>query len=513
MGMNVFSLSEIATVFIPVIAGVVALFLGERLRALFALMMAAPFFTLIIVIYSFSFFLTTETLEGKNFLFINSYFLFDHLSMCYILLLGIVYFLCSIFSIKYFQSAPALPLALNRFYALWNLSIASMALVIISNNLLIMWFALEMTTLTTTFLIATHKHRRTVEAMWKYLIICSLGLSFALIGILLFGYAASNEQFSQMLHTVAAWRDRSSAIWSWDILKNAAMTLQPSLVKIAFIFAAVGLGTKASLAPMHTWAPDAYGEAPHPVSAIFSGLMSAVAMYMLMRLLPLATGSLGNQLPQTILISIGVVSMVVAAIFITHQKNLKRLLAYSSVEHMGIIAIGIGTGGGAIAAALLHTFNNSLAKIIAFFSAGVIDNKMGTQNIMGLKGVMSVYPRLGVLLFISLLALMGMAPFAIFISKFLIIKAMILEKSWITLTLFIVTSLIIFMSLLKHALVILFGSPSVREEGGLILKKFTRRDYLIFSVVLMLLILPGIWIPEKILLFFQETALLISSQR
>ncbi|MCX5758016.1 MAG: proton-conducting transporter membrane subunit [Candidatus Hydrogenedentes bacterium] len=297
----------------------------------------------------------------------------DALSTYHLAVMMVVFALSSLYLPGYFgeeiRDNVLTPGAARRFGVLWFGALTAMTLVLISNNVGIMWVGIEATTLVTAFLICIHRTPESVEAMWKYLIICSVGVAFAFMGTLLAGAAAN------ALHLPP------SQALLWTCLRQNASHLDPVLIKVAFVFLLVGYGTKAGLAPMHSWLPDAHSQAPAPVSALFSGFMLNAALYCIMRYMPLVEGSSGHAgWSLRLLLFFGLTSILVAATFIIFQHDLKRLLAYHSVEHLGIIAVGLGLGGLGTFAALLHTLNHSICKSLSFFAAGRLGQMYGTHD-------------------------------------------------------------------------------------------------------------------------------------
>lgn len=370
----------------------------------------------------------------KNFLMV------DHLSVYHMLIMVLVFIASSFYSQFYFKDEILLDAndetknnfkrtTYARFTGLWNLTMASMTLVLLSNHIVLMWFALEATTLSTTFLICTNKHKNSVEAMWKYIIICSIGLSIALIGTILFAYAARGVVVGDN-------------IWLWTSLMANGSLLNPMLVKMGYIFIVIGYGTKAGIAPMHTWLPDAHGEAPAPISAIFSGFMLSLAFYVILRFMPIASLATNhNGFAYNVLTLMGVISLTISTIFMIHQKHLKRLLAYCSVEHMGIISLGFGLGPLGYFVALFHTLNHSLSKILAFYASGMLGKVFHTQEMPEIKSVMKVSPYWGGALIVSVLTLIGVAPFAVFMSEYKLLMNIINQRAWFSLTFFVVSFL------------------------------------------------------------------------
>jgi hydrogenase-4 component F len=408
----------------------------------------------------------------------------DALSAYHLALLEVVFCLSSVYACIYFAHERAegifSPSRARRFGALWLGSLAAMVLVLVSNNLGIAWVGIEATTLLTAFLICTHVSAGSLEATWKYLIMCSVGVAFAFIGTMLIAAAAGPAHLSP-----------GDALL-WTHLRAAAKVMDPALVKMGFVFLLVGYGTKTGLAPMHSWLPDAHSQAPAPVSAVFSGFLLNTALYCILRHVPLveaATGSTGWALG--LLTGFGVVSVFVAGVFIVFQQDAKRLLAYSSVEHMGIIALGVGLGGIGVFAAMFHAMSHSFCKPLAFFSAGRLGQLHGTHDLATLAGSARLAPLWGRGFFLSLLALIGVAPFAIFMSEFQILKAAADGGQFVVLIAFLAGAAIVFVGALKHAIAAAWGQPvhqPTPQTTGLAEKALV---ILPLGVLLVL----GVWMP------------------
>ena len=414
----------------------------------------------------------------------NGWLFLDALSAYHLAVMMAVFLLSSVYARGYFRDEVAsggLTLEnARRFGALWFGALAAMTLVLVSNNIGIMWVSIEATTLATAFLISAHRSPASIEAMWKYLVICSVGVAFAFMGTLLIGAAAKGLELP------------ASQALLWTQLARDAARLNPSLAKVGFLFLLVGYGTKAGLAPMHSWLPDAHSQAPAPVSALFSGFMLNAALYCIMRYLPLieaCTGHAGWSLG--LLRFFGLASILVAAAFIIFQRDLKRLLAYCSVEHLGIIAVGLGLGGLGIFAALLHTLNHSLCKSLSFFAAGRLGQMYGTHDMPRMAGSLRAAPVWGKAMAGSLLALIGMAPFALFMSEFLILRAAARGGSWWTMGLFLAGAGIIFMGMLKHAIDLAWGQPVMTPKP----EQADAVEKAVALVPLAALLLLGVWIP------------------
>ena len=300
-----------------------------------------------------------------------------------------------------------------RWFALWyQLFLLTMLAVLLAENLGVMWVALEATTLASALLVGFYRTERAVEAAWKYLLLCTVGITLALFGVLLVYYAG-----------VQAGGTEEAAL-SWRALVALAPRLNPDLVKLAFIFALVGYGTKAGFAPLHTWLPDAHSQAPTPVSAVLSGVLLPCALYAILRFHAIASGALGPAFSSNLLVLFGVLSAAVAVPFILLQHDLKRLLAYSSIEHIGIIAVAVGIGGPlALFAASLHLVAHALGKSLLFFAAGTVAQHYQTRTLARIRGAAGAVPVSGAALLLGGLALAGAPPSALFATELSILAA------------------------------------------------------------------------------------------
>ena len=414
----------------------------------------------------------------------NDWLHLDALSAYHIAVMSVVFVLSSLFARVYFRAETgehALSLGLaRRFAALWYGSMTSMLLVLLANNLGVMWVGVEATTLLTAFLICLHVSPVSLEATWKYLIVCSVGVAFAFMGVLLVAASVG--------HGAA-----SARLLDWTHLRAMASGLDPRLMKLAFIFLLVGFGTKAGLAPMHSWLPDAHSQAPAPVSAVFSGFMLNMALYAVMRFIPLvetATGQSGWA--HGLLIVFGLLSILVAAVFILAQHDLKRLLAYCSVEHLGMIALGLGLGPLGAVAALFHTLNHSVSKILAFFAAGRLGQIYGTQEMADIRGALHVNRVWGGALLVGLLALIGVAPSALFLSELMILKAAADGGRYVVMAVFLLGAGTIFVSILRHALDMVWGEGRKTFRNG---APQGVGAWLVVIVPVLFLVTLGIYVP------------------
>jgi hydrogenase-4 component F len=436
--------------------------------------------------------LWTVVLSGGRIAAAGELFFVDAFSAFHLVVLALVFLLCSLFAGIYFAPGCAgldfsLPMA-RRFGALWLGSLAAMVLVLVSNNLAIMWVGMEATTLLTAFLISLHRNRLSLEAMWKYLLICSVGIAFAFIGTI---FAVASVQSG-----------RAADALLWTKLAAPGVALNPTLMTFAFIFILVGYGTKTGLAPIHSWLPDAHSQAPAPVSAMFSGFLLNTALYCILRYVPLVRHALGGGFADTLLIFFGALSILVAAAFIVFQRDAKRLLAYHSVEHLGIIALGYGLGPIGTFAALFHTLNHSICKALAFFAVGRLGQSFGSHDMHVLSGAVRANRLWGFALLVSILALIGVAPFSVFMSEYQILRAAVGAGAWVALILFLAAGAVVFIAALRHLIDMSFGDPKLRVTP---FRDGTSALAIVASSSGLLLLL-GLWMPSWFALALDRAA-------
>ncbi|HET9533329.1 MAG TPA: hydrogenase 4 subunit F [Blastocatellia bacterium] len=336
----------------------------------------------------------------------------DALSALMIVLITTLGAIAALYSLGYIRAELEAEHAsrARTFFALFHVFIFTMLLAVTTDNLGVMWVAIEGTTLATVFLVNLHNNNTSLEAAYKYLIISSVGIALAFIGTVLMYYAG-------------AARAGEIAV-NWTSLYAAASSLDPQVVRLAFVFVLVGYGTKAGLAPMHTWLPDAHSEAPAPISALMSGVLLNVGLYALLRFKAVTDITLGPDFSARSLLGLGLLSIGVAAAFLLAQRNYKRMLAYSSVEHMGIICLGLGFGGyWGVLGALLHIVNHALSKSLLFMLSGNVLLKYKTTDIRRVRGLLRASPAAGGAFLAGTLALTGLPPFGPFISEFIIFRA------------------------------------------------------------------------------------------
>ncbi len=311
---------------------------------------------------------------------------------------------------------------LRLYHSMYQLFMFAMLLALLTNNMGLLWVAMEAATLSTVLLVSLYRTKASLEAAWKYFILCGVGIAQALFGTILLYFAAERTLGSQGMTALL-----------WTHLDAVKTQLEPTVLGLAFVFLLVGYGTKVGLAPLHNWLPDAHAEGPTPVSAVLSGLLLNVALYAVMRSKALAVGSIGALIPGRMLMAFGLLSAVLGAFFLWRQRDIKRLFGYSSIEHMGIITFAFGLGGPvANFAALLHMTVHSLTKSSIFFTAGHASQTAGTQQMDGIRGLVGISPTIGWGLMLGSLAILGMPPFGVFASEFLILTTAMREHPWAT---------------------------------------------------------------------------------
>lgn len=341
-----------------------------------------------------------------------SFFCVDSLGAIMMLIIAFVGLASSVYSVQYLRQERAKDIIgltrVRQYFILLNFFLVAMFLAATVNSPVFAWITIEATTLSTAFLISFYNKPSSIEAAWKYLIINSIGLLLAFFGTLLY--------FTSVNSPVG------NGIVSWQSLMQNASHLDPLIAKIAFIFVLIGYGTKVGLAPMHTWLPDAHSKAPAPISALLSGVLLNVAFIIVLKFKMITDAVVDQSFSQNLFIVFGLLSVIVAALLIYNQKNYKRLLAYSSIENMGIVALGFGFGGLGIFAAILHMIYHALVKSSLFLSAGTIFVKYSTTKIVKIKGMLVALPVTSVLFLIGLFAITGIPPFGIFLTKMSILS-------------------------------------------------------------------------------------------
>jgi hydrogenase-4 component F len=379
---------------------------------------------------------------------------------------------------------------MRLYHSMYQLFSLAMLVVLTTNNLGVMWVAMEAATLTTVLLVALYRTHASLEAAWKYFILCGVGIAQALLGTILVYFAAEKILGAGV----------GSLLWTHlDAVKDQ---LEPTVMSIAFVFLLVGYGTKVGLVPLHNWLPDAHAEGPTPVSAVLSGLLLNVALYALIRFKVITDGALERPFASHLLMGFGLASVVVAAFFLSRQRDVKRMFAYSSIEHMGLITFAFGMGGPVASfAGLLHMTVHSLTKSAIFFAVGHAAQKAGTQVMADIRGLMRVSPTVGWGLMLGTAAILGMPPFGVFASEFLILTTAIAQQPWAT-PILLVSLGIAFASIFGKVQPMVFGETNARRlpHPPALIPVFTH---------LALVLVLGLYMPPYLAGWYRQAARLI----
>lgn len=391
--------------------------------------------------------------DGPMFVWDKQFFI-DPLNVFLVALTTFVGLTTAIFSRPYMRveqdRGKMTPPRMRLYHGMYQLFSFTMLLALTTNNLGILWVAMEAATLTTVLLVSVYRTAASLEAAWKYFILCGVGIAQALLGTVLLFMAAEKVLGPH------------GATLLWTSLDAIKTQLDPAIVTLAFAFLFIGYGAKVGLVPLHSWLPDAHAEGPTPVSAVLSGLLLNVAMYAVLRCKVLTDGALQRPLAGQLMMGFGLLSVVVAAFFLSRQKDVKRMFSYSSIEHMGLITFAFGMGGPvANFAGLLHMTVHSLIKSAIFYTVGHATQKAGTQVMSEIRGLIKVNPTVGWGLMLGVMAILGMPPFGVFASEFLILTTAMREQPWATPFLFLALG-VAFASMLVRVLPMVFGETSLK---------------------------------------------------
>lgn len=425
----------------------------------------------------------------------SGWFLLDALGKLILGFLGVLFFLCSLYMPGYLALRSDRP---NRvFCANLFAALAMMTLVTLSHHLGLMWVAMEATTLVSAPSIYFNHNARSLEATWKYLVIGSVGIALALLGSFFLAYASLKSGLESTL--------------LFDQLIQAAPKLSPPWLHAAFVLLFIGYGTKMGLAPMHTWKPDAYGEAPGIVGTLLAAGVTSCAFLAILRVYQICQAGAEAEFARQIMVFSGLFSMAVAAIFMTRQRDFKRMLAYSSVEHMGILVLGIGIGGQAVYGALLHLINNGLTKGVLFLSAGNIHRAYGSKVTDRVRGAVQRVPLSGTLFLAGFLAITGSPPFGPFVSEFTIVNAAVGSGQYVVSGLFLLLLGIVFLGMGSTVLAVVQGEPPEPMTNNTFHDSVaTGAPILLFlGLVLML----GVYIPPPLETLLREAAAFLEVRR
>jgi hydrogenase-4 component F len=421
-------------------------------------------------------------------------FFVDAFNVFLVALTALVGFTTALFSRVYMrvehERGKLSPARLRLYHSMYQMFSCTMLLALLTNNVGILWVAMEAATLTTVLLVSLYRTPAGIEAAWKYFILCGVGIAQALFGTILL-YLAAEKVLGA-----------GGSAMLWTHLHAVQDQLEPKVVSIAFVFLLVGYGTKAGLVPLHNWLPDAHAEGPTPISAVLSGLLLNVAVYAVVRNKVLVDGALGTHLAGNLMMGFGLLSVLVAAFFLARQKDVKRLFAYSSIEHMGIITFAFGMGGPvACFAGLLHMTAHSLTKSAIFFAVGHAAQKTGTQVIEHIRGLIHTTPTVGWGLMLGGIAILGIPPFGVFASEFLILTSAMQQQPWAT---------PILLTSLAVAFAAIFGKVQAMVFGATTAERLPHPPAVLpVFVHLTIVLLLGLYIPRYLADWYRVAARMI----
>jgi hydrogenase-4 component F len=418
----------------------------------------------------------------------------DDLNVVFIVLNTLVGFTTSLFSASYIahelETGRLTPTYLRFYHAMYQAMMFGMNLALLANNIGLLWVAVELATLTTVMMVGIYRTHEALEAAWKYFILGSVGIALALFGTILV-YVASQPVVGEGLDAM-----------TWTILIERAAQFDAALLNVAFVFLLLGYGTKVGLAPVHAWLPDAHAEGPTPISAVLSGLLLNVALYAVLRFKMLMTANEAALAPGPLMVTMGLTSLIFASFMLYRRRDIKRLFAYSSIEHMGIITFAFGMGGPlANFAGLLHMTMHSLTKSAIFFAVGNIAQAKGTQKIADIRGLTESHPVLGWGLLVGVVAIAGLPPLGIFMSEFLVVTSTFARQPLLAIPL-VLGLLVALGALLWRVSGIAFGAPHGRMER-------VKASYVPMFLHLALVLVAGLYLPPALVAWFQHVATLL----
>jgi len=421
----------------------------------------------------------------------GAYLHVDDLNIVFVVLGTFVGFTTSVFSASYIDHELAIgrltPANLRFYHAMYQALMFAMNLALVANNIGLMWVAIELATLTTVLMVGIYRSHEALEAAWKYFLLGSVGIALALFGTILVYMAA---------HPVLG-EGPEAMLWTRLIAHAAAF--DPALLDLAFVFLLLGYGTKVGLAPLHAWLPDAHAEGPTPISAVLSGLLLNVALYAVLRFKLLLAANPQAIAPGSLMVGMGLLSLVFAAFMLYRRRDIKRLFAYSSIEHMGIITFAFGMGGPlANFAGLLHMVMHSLTKSAIFFAVGHIAQIKGTQRIAEVRGLTETHPWLGWGLVVGVVAIAGLPPLGIFMSEFLLVTSTFARAPLLAIAL-VAGLLLAFGALLLRLNGLAFGEPRGSTDP-------VQASYAPMFAHLALVLAAGVYLPPPLVAWFQHVA-------
>ena len=462
-------------------AAVLALLPDYRVTAV--LNVVAAFLTLLTAISLF----VVEPVSGQ-------YLLVDDLNKVFIVLTTFVGFTTSVFSASYIgheiEIGRLTPAYVRFYHAMYQTLMLAMNLALVANNIGLMWVAIEVATLTTVLMVGIYRTHEALEAAWKYFILGSVGIALALFGTILV-YMAARPVIGEGTDAMV-----------WTVLVTRARQFDPDLLDVAFVFLLLGYGTKVGLAPLHAWLPDAHAEGPTPISAVLSGLLLNVALYALLRFKMIMAACAGAIAPGPLMVVMGLISVIFASLMLYRRRDIKRMFAYSSIEHMGIIVFAFGMGGPlANFAGLLHMTMHSLTKSAIFFSVGHIAQVKGTQKVADIGGLIVTNPVLGWGLVLGVVAIAGLPPLGIFMSEFLVISSTFARQPWLA-AILVLGILIALGGLFIRLNVIVFGDPKGQTAPA-------EASYVPMFTHFALVLMAGIYLPPALVASFSNVAKLL----
>ncbi|MDA8231973.1 MAG: hydrogenase 4 subunit F [Magnetospirillum sp.] len=425
----------------------------------------------------------------------------DDFNIYLVALTAFVGFTTSVFSAAYIARETAArrlrPVHLRFYHSMYQAFLFTMLLALSANNTGVMWVAVEAATLTTVLMVSLYRTREAIEAAWKYFILCSVGIGLALFGTILVYLAAEPVM-----------GDGADAM-AWTLLIGRAAAFQPDLLNLAFVFVLVGYGTKVGLAPLHAWLPDAHAEGPTPISAVLSGLLLNVALYALLRFKMLIAANGHTLAPGPLMVMMGLSSLFLAGFMLYRRGDIKRLFAYSSIEHMGVITFTFGMGG-AVAnfAGLMHMTMHSLTKSAIFFAVGIISQNAGTKRIADIRGLTVSHPFLGWTFLLAVLAIAGLPPMGVFMSEFLVVSSTFARQPLLALPLAL-GLLLAFGALVSRVQGMAFGTPLAAAGHGRPSPMANAMAYAPLSAHMVLVVVAGLYLPPVLVSWFQTVAKLL----
>ena len=420
----------------------------------------------------------------------SSFFAIKVENIVFLLVMSIVFFAVAVYSNGYLKVDDIKSDKLRKYVSMVMFFVLSMTGAILSTNLGVSWVFIEGTTLASAYLIYFHKTKHSIEAAWKYVFICSIGIALAFVGIILLTCATGNL----------------NSLYFSDLYQNA-QSFNPFWLKLAFVFIMFGIGTKMGLAPVHFWLPDAHAEAPSPISALLSATLLNSAFLMIINVFGIMVIANCDGYARMMMLTMGFLSLFIAAVFVYHINNYKRMLAYSSIENMGILIIGLALGGLALTASVIHVIGHSLIKASFFLTSGNILNIFSSKKIKSVNGMLEVDSKTGWLWILSLVGIVALPPSVLFISEFLTVKEMFAQNKIALSIVFLLLLMIILYGLAKAVIKMSF-SDVVEEKQIELIENARKLNWTMYApqfVMLIIAFILGVYMPEQVISLVQNT--------